>query len=252
MPVAMRVRGLVASIGTSPVGWSYPTPAVRFVQPSDWLMALELLYRTLAVSLAPQARQVPPPPFDTEALQRAYMDVSRAYSYAQFGLLPANEGVQFANGPQDMVLIQPGIVQIITPIDTTERTQAKTIEVFRIIADRLQIATFFNCGFGIIVHVPAPGPDPDAQVFVAQQLMGGEGKAKVLGENFVDAGIKYRAADAEHEENLLVEPLIVDTKYVWVNYTVQRQGEAELEKVSEWLSDGFEFIRQRAMSLLEA
>ena len=212
------------------------------------------LYRTLLIGVVPKARQYPPPPFETEDLQRAFLEITKAYSYSQFGLLPAEGGAQLSNGSDDVLLIQPGSFHLTTPITTTERTCEKAVDLFKVLANRFETQVFVQSGINVLAHVPVPdGGDPVA--FLSQRLLGGGERASRLGPRFNEAGVKFRAASAEsgdlQEEYLLVEPLIESEKDLWVSYNVVRVKEFGLDQISEWLRDAFSFVGGQAMEILE-
>jgi hypothetical protein len=215
---------------------------------------MQPLFRNLVVGVAPQPRKMPPTPFTKEELQRCFFDVTRSYPYSQFAFLPIDGGAQLLNGPEDRVLIQPGLLQLLTPVElTAELARQKAVDVFSAIAERLQLAAFVQTGIKVVAHVVAPGENPDARMFVSERLMGGS-RADELGASFFGGGVKYRSLASSCEQNLLVEPLIADeeNKHLWLDYDMQRRESTDtLDKVGEWIDDAFDFIRGPAMSLLE-
>jgi hypothetical protein len=217
---------------------------------------VEPLFSSLVVGLVPQPRQTQPGSFTKEELQRVFVDVTRSYAYAQFAFLPIDGGAQLLNSPDDRVLIQPMLFQVVTEVDlTAERARQKASDVLSTISGRLGVDGFFQTGIKVVARVLAPGQNPDARAFVSDQLMG-TGRAEELGPTFFGGGVKYRSfKEAEGcEENLLIEPLVADTenKHLWVDYDVQRHRPVQgLETVAEWIDEAFEFIRGPTMALLE-
>lgn len=215
---------------------------------------MDALFRNLVVGVIPQPSQFPPAPFDRERLQRAYMEVSRVHPYEQFGFLPADQGAQFLNPPEDRVLVQPGLLQVVTPLESTpERGREKVIAVLRTLGERLTIAQFVQCGVKVVAHVPAP--EGGARAFVADRLMSGQQeRLEELGPGFFGGGVKYRRYDASarREAVLLIEPLLSDDNFIWIDYDYQTvMPFDDLALVGQTIDEAFDFVRVRAMKVLE-
>ena len=214
---------------------------------------MEPLFRTLVVGVVPQPTQAPPLPFDREDLERIFMEVSRTYPYSQFGLLPAEQGAQLLNPPDDRILIQPVLLQVNTPIQSTAALiREKAVAVFRVITDRLKISRFIQLGIKVVAHVPAP--PGGAKEFIADRLLGQGERSKELGPDFFVGGVKFRRIDpeAQQEHILLIEPLIADDDFIWIDYDVQRAGPFEgLDSVGPAVDDAFTFVREETMTILK-
>jgi hypothetical protein len=234
--------------------------------PSAWIRPdhlMEPLFKSLVVALVPQPRQMPPSPFEAEDLQRVYMDVTRSYSYQQFGYLPGDLGAQLINAPDDMVLLQPGVFQVTARMDgsavlTTDTARAKVISILRTASSRLKVDSFLQCTIRVVAHVGAPGPVPDAKAYVSEQLMGGSDQAAILGGDYFGGGIRFRrvAAGNSGEESLNIEPFLQDNTFIFVQHDISRtaapQAINSLDQVATWIEEAFEFVTGPSMSLLEA
>jgi hypothetical protein len=218
------------------------------------IIYMEALFRHLVVGVVPQPRQVPPAPFRNEDLQRVFTEVGRDYPYQQFSFLPGEGGAQLANSPEDVVLIQPGLLQVRTPVMTPEQARQKVVTIMEAVAKRLELREFLACGIKVVSHVPAPGGQPDAKAFVTQQLMKPGEQAEDLGPGFFGGGIKYRRFDEAEglmEEVLLIEPFVGDNAYLFIDYDVQRRAPFRgLDELSGWIDDAFEFVRGPTMTIL--
>jgi hypothetical protein len=215
---------------------------------------MEPLFRSLVVGLVPQPTQVPPTPFDRESLQRIFIDVSRSYPYAQFGFLPADQGAQFLNPPEDRVMVQPGLIQVAAPLESTaERGREKAVAVLRVIAERLSLHNFVVCGIKVVAHVPAP--EEGAREFVQSRLMSGQtDHLAELGEGFFGGGVKFRRFDLERPQEtvLLVEPLVNDDTFIFVDYDHQRAMPfIEVDPIGSWIDEAFDFVRGPVMAILK-
>src|SRR5437867_667943 len=190
--------------------------------PLDTFLFLELLYRHLVVGVVPQLTQIPPKPFPQETLQRVFLDLTHEHAYQQFGFLP-DGGAQLVADPDDTVLIQPMLIQVRTPVSMTkELASEKVVSILRAIAKRLELQAFVNGGTKVIVHAAIPPPQ-DARDFVATRLMRADEQLAELGPNYFAGGAKYRSiVDGRREDNLLVEPFIRDTSFLFIDYDIQR------------------------------
>jgi hypothetical protein len=216
---------------------------------------MEPLFRHLVIGLVPQPTQIPPAPFPAEDLQRAYFDVSRMHPYQQFGLLPGDGGAHFLNSPDDSVTVQPALLQVRTPIElTAERAREKVVDVVRGVTQRLGIESYFQTGIKVVAHVSAPGESPSARAFVAERLMQGADRIDELGPSFFAGGLKYWSLEAgdSFEQVLLVEPLLRDDRWLFVDYDAQRRSPSDGSQLGEWIADAFKFVSGPAMRLLEA
>jgi hypothetical protein len=213
---------------------------------------MEPLFRSLIVGLVPQLREVPPPPFNQEDLQRLYMDVSRTYSFGQFSLLPAGGGAQLLNTPEDRLLVQPVLVQAQTPIDlTVDAAREKATGLITTVATRLQLANFVQCGIKVVCHVAVP--TRDAKAYAADTLLAGRSLEDELGPSFFVGGLKYRSLEAEPpvEQNLSIEPLLADNEFMFVDYDIQRMfAFGDLGQLGGWIQEAADFVKGQAMSIL--
>jgi hypothetical protein len=213
---------------------------------------MEPLFRSLIVGLVPQLREVPPPPFKQEDLQRVYLDVSRTYSFGQFSLLPAGGGAQLLNTPEDRLLIQPVLVQAQTPIElTVDAAREKVTTLIGTAASRLQLTEFVQCGIKVVAHVAVP--NRDAKAYAAENLLAGRSLEAELGPSFFVGGLKYRGLETQPpvEQNLAIEPLLADNEFMYVDYDVQRMfGFGDLGLLTGWIQEAADFVKGPAMTIL--
>jgi hypothetical protein len=217
---------------------------------------LEILYQQIVLGLFPQPTQIPPQPFDKEALQRAFLDLTGDYTYQQFVFTP-NGGAQVLGAtPDDGITIEPGLIQVRTPVAMTKELAAtKVTTVLASVCKRMDIQAFVSGGMKVIAHAPIPTGYEHAQQFVGEKLMHSEAHPAELGPKYFAGGVKYRSIDneARREENLLIEPLIRDPVFLFIDYDVQRAEQLKGTAVlSQWLDDAFGFIDGNVRRLLEA
>lgn len=218
--------------------------------------ALEILYQQVVVGLLPQPSQIPPQPYDREALQRAFVDLTAEYSYQQFVFTPSG-GAQILGGtPEDGVTIEPGLIQARTPVSMTKELAASKIAgILSSVSRRMNLHAFLGGGLKIVAHAPIPTGYENAQQFVGQRLMHSEDHPAELGPNYFAGGVKYRSIEdeGESEEVLLIEPWVREPVFLFIDYDVQnRRPMTDTSAVSHWLDDAFGFIDGNVRRLLEA
>jgi hypothetical protein len=223
-------------------------------------LAMEPSFKALVVAAVPQPRQIPPPPFAQEDLQKLFVEITRDYAYQQFSFTPG--GAQLVNAPDDLVAIQPGIVQTqvrIDPAFTTNSAAAtdKAVTILKRCSARLKIEGFLQCGIKVVAHVPLPGDQSDAKDFVAQRLMPAIDPDD-LAPGFFAGGVKYRrVSENEGEEaNLLIEPFLHDNHFLYIDYDVARMATTgpiqDFDQLASWIGESFSFVAGPTMNILSS
>jgi len=220
--------------------------------------SVEPRYKSLNVALVPQPREVPPPPFATEDLQRIFSEVIRKHAYQTFEFVFNGRGAQFTNGPEDVVEIRPALFQVQAKMDgqdvlTAGAANDKVQGILKIAADRLRIETFLQCVIQIIAFVPAP--DEDSKAFVADRLMhdAEQAQAAELGPEYFGGGVRFRRLkpDGGGEDALSIEPFVGNFSLVWLSHEVTRANQLiALDQASNWIGEAFDFVAGPTMRLL--
>jgi hypothetical protein len=220
---------------------------------------MEPRYQSLVVALVPQPRQIPPPAFDTDDLQRIFSEVIRSYPYQSFEFMYGARGAQFNNGPEDSVEIRPALFQVQAKMDgpdllTAPMAESKAVRILKVASERLKVETFLQCAIQVVASVDAPGED--AKAFVAERLMHDGDQANELGPDYFGAGVRFRSimADGTGENSLSIEPFLQDNTLVYLDHQIAhvaaKQPLAGLDQVSTWIGDAFEFLAGPTMRLL--
>ncbi len=217
---------------------------------------MEPLFQQLIVGLIPQPTSVPPKPYGRDALQRVFGDISRDHPYQQIAFIQGDVGAHFNNGPQDVAVVTPDLIQVQTPVMSAESAREKVERIQTIAAERLQLQAYLLGGIKVIAHVAVPGHSPDAVKFVSEQLMQVGDQADELGAGFFAGGIKYRRIDQLNEPGredvLLIEPFVGDNGFLFIDYDVQRRQPFQgIGDLSGWIDEAFSFVRGPTMAILE-
>lgn len=212
----------------------------------------EILPQHLTVGIVP----VPQRPFSQDDLHKLFGAISKIEPYQQFNFLPAETGAQLLNSPDDVVLLQPGLLQVRTPVMTAGRAREKVLEIFSLSFSRLKLSGIVQTGVKVIAHAPAPGAQPHAKDFVATQLLRrGDEHIEELGPSFFAGGIKYRSVASENsprEEVLLIEPYVADDSLLYIDYDVQNFAQLQdPTDLGPLIDEAFNFVLQKAASIVE-
>jgi hypothetical protein len=222
---------------------------------------VEPRYRTLMVGLQPQPRQMPPPPFDHDALSAIFAELIQTDAYQGFAFTPDGRGAQFSNGQDDTVELRPMMFSIQAKMNgpdvlTEETAEAKVARVFSLAAEKLYVPAFLQCGIQIVAEVDAPGDD--ARTFVAETLMRGSEQANILGEGFFGGAVRFRNLRERgnpDEDDLSIEPDIHNNRLIYIDYKSARAAITEsidIDQVSTLVGEAFAFLDGPTMDLLSS
>lgn len=219
---------------------------------------MEPRYQSLMVALVPQILQVPPPPFDKEALQRVFGEVIRHHPYQGFEFIFDGRGAQFSNSEDDYVELRPALLRVQAKMNGPEVLPVKSAaekaeRILRIAAERLEINIFVQCAIQVVASVDAPGED--AQAFVADHLLKDAEQADVLGPGFFGGGVRFRRLRPEEgmEDSLSIEPSVQDDALVFLEYQANRtaiKGPLPVTETGTWAEDALEFLSGPTIQLL--
>ena len=187
-----------------------------------------------------------------EKLNRIWSEVQPSYGYRQFQALPDNSGAVFAGTQADEgVTIQPPLLQVRDPIRMTPEQSADRAEsVLKIVARHLGIAQFFNLGIRHVFHGTAP--ENDAVSFVKRKVHTSEddlGALEIGGSLWT--GVKYVAATPEVQYTLVIEPLVADNQFVFLDLDAAFPGPTSLDAITARARDAERYLRQAVNSYLD-
>jgi hypothetical protein len=221
---------------------------------------MDPLFKSLIVQLAPQPLRMPLPPLDHEDLQAIFSAVVKKHPYQALAFTPDGRGAIFQNGPEDAIELRPAQFQMQMQLDGPEPLGAagaeqKVSAILEIATERLKIENFLQCAVQIIAFAPLEGDDPDAKAYVAEHLMHGTDQAAVLDDGYFAGGVRFRKIQEDNtgEDSLSVEPYLQDNHLVYVDYQRARvavHGPIQLEQLSTWIVESFEFLSGPTMDLL--
>jgi hypothetical protein len=217
---------------------------------------MDLLPKFFVVGVLTPPVGVPggPKPATPDKLTRIWAAISGTYSYRRFELSPDGTAASiFGAAEEDGVTIQPPLLQVRGNMTLTAMQSAdQAMSILKIIAEHLGHDQFFNLGIKYVFH--APVPSKDARSFVLHQLLGkGEDDVSGLqrgGEIWV--GTKYVVNEPETQFTLLVEPLIADNTFLFLDLDAQFPGPITLDLVKDRAEDAERYIMQTVGPYLDS
>jgi hypothetical protein len=126
---------------------------------------------------------------------------------------------------EDGVTIQPPLLQIRDSIrTTTEQSADKAQVISQVVARHLGVSQFFNLGVRLIYHAAVPGNDGSSFVLGRVLSKGEEDLAQLRAGGQLWGGVKYVITNPGVMYTLLIEPLIADPKYLYLDLDAQLPG----------------------------
>jgi hypothetical protein len=229
-------------------------PAAQVVPP------VEPHHKSLTVALVPQPRQLPPPAFDKDDLQRVFAEIIRSNPYRSFEFIYEDRGIQLNNGPEDTVEIRPALFQVQAKMDgpdvlTADAAESKVTRILKVAGAQLKVDAFIQCA--IQIHASVDAPKDDARTFVAETLLHDteQALARELGPGYFAGGVRFRRPkeDGTGEDSLSIEPFVQPPMVVLLTHQIARiaaGGPIEFDQASSWIGEGFDFLAGPTMRLL--
>jgi hypothetical protein len=215
---------------------------------------VELLPQYMVVGVFTPPAGVPGSmPVTPEKLNRIWSEAGPAHGYRQLQLTPDGTGAIFTGAdPNTGVTIQPPLLQVRDKIALTASQSAETAQtIFKVAAQHLGIAQFFNLAVRLIYH--APMPDNDARGFVVHRILRYDdtelGDLEV-GEP-VAAGVKFIAQGPAVNYTVVIEPLLADRRYLYIDLNAENNGQTDLDSVTARAQDAERYLSQTVGSFLE-
>ena len=189
-----------------------------------------------------------------EKLNRIWSDLQPTYGYTQFQVSPDGSAADLI-GPtsaEEGVGIKPPILQVRDIVQLTVTQSADKAEtILKTIATHLGASQFLNLGVKFIYHSPAP--NGDASHFVQHRMLGKgpEELADLQLGGSLWAGVKYVATAPEVVYTLVIEPLQVDPKFLYVDLDAQFPGPLDLSSVKTRIGEAERFMSHSVKNYLQ-
>lgn len=193
-----------------------------------------------------------------DIINRIWGEVVKEYpSYQSLQFDPSGRGGVFVgqSGPDDLVLIQPTLLQVRTPVDEygVDRTASKVAFILRTILHQYSGPPSVNLGIKIIAWAPSPNPSKDATAFIRNELVKqDEAFTTMAGSMDLQIGLKViTTQDASLTRTLLIEPLQVDKTTLYLDLDSQVPGLVDEARLEDNIKKAYEFLDKPVRHMLE-
>ena len=226
-----------------------PSRFLIFGHPASIAGGVQLIPKLMVVGvyMAPTASMPGVGPGGTPAADRftrIWAEVGPRFGYRRFELSPDNTGVQI-EGPtdHDAIVIQPPLVQVRGSVPTTVALSAdNSYSIFKVVAEQLGIHQFFNLGVRLVYHAPAPQHDGRSFVMNKLFMRSDSDFAAVERGGTLWAGAKFVVDEGSANHTLLIEPLLADNEFLFIDLDTSFPGEIELDAVKLRAQDAERYV----------
>ena len=188
-----------------------------------------------------------------DKINRAWAELASRHGYTQLQLAPDGTAANFLGAtPEDGITIQPPLLQFRTSVRTTvEQAGDSAQDALKALTRQLGASSFQQLGVKVIIWAVAP--DNDAAGFVLHRVFArSEDELAILsGAGSLMTGAKFIVRDAASVHTVLVEPLLRDPKFLFLEVDAQFAGAADLDRIVTRVKDVDVFLTRTVAGFLE-
>jgi hypothetical protein len=197
--------------------------------------------------------QAPGATVSREVINRIWTDVVKDYPYLGLQYNPTGPGGAFVGtGPEDVVLIQPPLVQIrdLVQMQGVPASAEKIEAIFKIVAHHIAGSAPSNLGVKLVYHAPAPGMD--AVTFILSEMMSGHDDLQQLAGGLALQGMaRYLLKGGGLTHTLSFEPLQSDPSNIFIDLDTQYEGAVDTSHIRDKVLTVDEFMTKQVRGFLE-
>lgn len=169
----------------------------------------------------------------SEKINRAWAELASRHGYTQLQLSPDGAAANFLGATtDDGITIQPPVLQFRTSVRTTvEQAGDSAQDALKTLSRHLGARSFQQLGIKVIYWAVAP--DNDGAAFVLNRVFArsDDALATLRGAGTLMAGAKFIVQEPKSVHTILVEPLVRDPKYLYLEVDTQFGGAADLDLI---------------------
>lgn len=207
-------------------------------------MNVELLTcRRLTAGIVYPPYQLQPP-----QVNRIYADVSERYPFQTLQHLP--DGARMANPTGDF-FIQATRMQVNDTVDYFQSSKEKTIDLFRMAQDKLNVPQFATFGIKLTAFLPLEKGPNSAQFIEQSALASINDNIELLGPGRQGVGLRFVLhQDGVHE--LKIEPFFSDLTQLYVELDVQHPSPFnDLDYIEPKMDAAYDYLFREVKGFLE-
>ncbi|MCL5104576.1 MAG: hypothetical protein M1133_10770 [Armatimonadetes bacterium] len=190
----------------------------------------------------------PPYQLHQQQVNRIYADITERYPYQTLQHLP--DGARMAN-PNGDFFIQTTRMQTNEAVDYFQSSKEKTLDLFNIAQDKLNITQFLTFGIKLTAFIPVDGKLNAAQLIESTALGAIKDNIELLGPGRQGVGLRFVLhQDGVHE--LKIEPFFGDLKQLYVELDVQHPAPfADLALIESRMDAAYDYLFREVSGFLE-
>lgn len=200
-------------------------------------------------SIMPGTADQPTP----ERINKAWAELAGRYRYSQLQLSPDGTAGNFLGATaDDGITIQPPVIQYRSSVFVSENAGDTARDALSTLARHLGATGFQQLGIKLVYWVALP--DNDAPGFVLRKIFGrteAEFEGLRGGAQTLVAGAKFVLSENTSGYTVLVEPLLRDQKFLFVDVDAQFPGTIELDRIESRCRDVQQFATGTLNTFLE-
>lgn len=197
--------------------------------------------------------QAPDTRISRDTINRIWTDVVKDYPYQGLQLNPTGSGGAFVgSGPDEVVLIQPPLVQIrdLVSVQGVASSAEKIQSIFRSVAHHVGASSPANLGIKLVYHAPSPGAD--AVSFILSEMMAGHDDVQQLAGGMTVEGIaRYLLKSSGLTYTLSLEPLQSDKSMIFIDLDAQYEGALDTAQIRDKVMSANEFVTKQVCGFLD-
>ena len=182
-----------------------------------------------------------------QQVNRIYADVTERYPFQTLQHLP--DGARMAN-PNGDFFIQTTRMQVNEGVDFFQSSKEKSLDLFRIAQDKLNIPQFMTFGIKLTAFLPIEGRT-SAEVLEDSALKAIKDNMEILGPGRKGVGLRFVLhQDGVHE--LRIEPFFNDISQLYVELDVQHPSPFnDLSLVEPRMDAAYDYLFREVQGFLE-
>lgn len=181
-------------------------------------------------------------------VNRIYADITERYPYQTLQHLP--DGARMAN-PNGDFFIQTTRIQINEAVDHFQSTKEKTLDMFNIAQDKLQIPQFVTFGVKLVAFLPIDGPSTSAQALEGTALASINDNLELLGPGRQGTGLRF----VLHQDGVIelkIEPFFGDLQQLYVELDVQHPNPfSDLSIIESKMDAAYDYLFREVSGFLD-
>lgn len=190
----------------------------------------------------------PPYQLHQQQVNRIYADITERYPYQTLQHLP--DGARMAN-PNGDFFIQTTRMQINEAVDYFQSSKEKSLDLFRIAQDKLNVQQFMTFGIKLTAFVPMENGENAAELIESTALGAIKDNLELLGPGRQGVGLRFVLhQDGVHE--LKIEPFFGDLSQLYVELDVQHPAPFnDMALIESKMDAAYDYLFREVSGFLE-